>query len=113
MSIYDMLLSNAMMGEGGGGGGSSDFSTADITITFTNESGYQPITAPFLNDDCTATDTGLGESFHSGDTATLVLYKGKALIWSINPVTGTSGDIEYDSDTGFYIVTGDCSITTE
>lgn len=33
MSIFDMLLSNAMLGEGGGGGGgSSDFSTAQVTI---------------------------------------------------------------------------------
>ena len=34
MSIFDMLLQKGIMGEGGGGGwGSSDFSTAQVTVT--------------------------------------------------------------------------------
>ena len=41
MKIFDMLLANAMMGEGGGGGGGGgDFPVANVTIVSTNNDAY-------------------------------------------------------------------------
>lgn len=93
-----------------GGGGSSDFSTAEVSITSSNNEakisgafcsdgeGFPPITAttPSIN----GITTG---------TYKLILYKGKALInCSIAPTT-ISGNIEAFGPNN-YMVTGDCGI---
>ena len=112
MSIFDMLLANAMGegGGGGGGGGSSDFSTAQVTIYY--ESEWQPLGGAFVVDENEFTGSASGPYLtQSGETATVILYKGKASVWSSEPVTSTSGAIEYDEAQGVYIITGDCSIT--
>ena len=121
MSIYDMLLANAM-GEsgGGGGGGSSDFSTAQVTVV--NNSGYT-LDAHNL---CYCIEEGeFGEGspaaiyfnliIENGNSETfkVPMYKGLAL-WdspnftSIGSVSVT-GDIS-DEGWGFYI-SGDGTIT--
>lgn len=111
MKIYDMLLANAMMGEGGGGGGgSSDFSTAQVTVT--NDS-YSPFSMSTI---IVVPELGLEGTYPTTDNLsspfTIILYKGKAYI-ALNNVSSTSGNITQDADTGLYVITGDCSITFE
>ena len=93
---------------GGGGGGSSDFSMAAVTITYGQQ--FCPIMGAFV--DSNGTWSAVPDGFSSGDTATLILYKGSANVWSNETVVSTSGDIELDEETGYYIVSGDCTITT-
>lgn len=92
----------------GGGGGDSDYSGANITITFEGE--WCPLQFACATDNGSIPG-GAPDSFVSGDTATIMLYKGKAIAFlSSGTVTSTTGDIEYDADNDWYLVTGDCSI---
>ena len=87
---------------GGGGGGGSDFSTAEVTV---NGSGY--IMAAFIqNNDCT-----IGAFSLENETMPIILFKGKADLYTEDTVSAISGDIELDVGSGDYIVTGDCTIT--
>ena len=97
-----------------GGGGSSDFSTAEVTISAAVPgvqcSVVSPhiITTPF---DMLVADP---KNYSNGDVVTVALYKGKASI-SASAVGGmggitVSGDIE-SMGGGYYLVTGDCTIT--
>ena len=109
MSIFDMLLSNAMgEGGGGGGGGSSDFSTAQVTLTI--EEGYG-IYLPFVSDNDTFS---LPSAWHSG-TREVILYKGQALGFPSDETAEVTvtGDIEYDYDEGEFLITGNGTITIE
>ena len=115
MSIYDMLLSNAMMGEGGGGGGSSDFSTAEVTVTMPAGMTISNLPVPTLDED-------VAPDYYEGNTLvgfsgsySVVLYKGVAYGW-LDPDGGTptvnvTGGIEYDSEELFFKITGDGTIT--
>jgi len=110
MSIFEMLLANAM-GEsgGGGGGGSSDFSTATVTITNESENGYT-IVCPNLYDGEMYSDITDGDL--PGDFE-IVLYKGqcKLQIYGYDEVTLTAtGNIEVGYG-GFALITGDGTIT--
>lgn len=107
----------------GGGGGSSDFSTALVTISYTGTKLDNFSSLRFIL--CNAIDTGefagtIGsiaiDSFGGlTQTATVILYKGKASAYreytSLDYDTTLTGDIEYDADNGDYIITGDCTIT--
>ena len=95
-----------------GGGGSSDFSTAEISISGLSVSQCSVtsphiITTPF---DMIVADTA---KYASGDIVTVALYKGKASISAsvvgIGDIT-VSGDIE-SMGGDYYLVTGDCTIT--
>lgn len=93
---------------GGGGGGSSDFSTALVTITFEGE--FCPLQGCYATSDDFA-DSYPSATFQSGDTAAIILYKGKCVTFvNMGTVTDTTGDIEYDSDLNAYIISGDGSI---
>lgn len=114
MSIFDMLLSNAMMGEsgGGGGGGSSDFSTAEVTIT----ANAPLITGAIISSFGDFSDSSMATS--GEDTFTVILYKGCAYINFGTPSTEgnvtASGNIELDIDDGEVwgaYVTGNGTIT--
>lgn len=105
--LFDIVVARKLSG-GGGGGGSSDFSTAEVTLTFGGQ--WCGVAGAFVNSN--ASLAGAPDGISSGDTATLILYKGRAEIWSNDTVTSTSGDIEYDDVSGHYFVTGNCSITT-
>ena len=82
-----------------GGGGSGDFSTAEVEIT-----GMAEIYGAFLKED---------ETYYINDsgTVTVILYKGKATLSSLNAPENVTGDITYDSDRDEIIVTGDGTIT--
>ena len=112
MSIYDMLLANAM-GESGGGGGSSDFSTAQVTITVqleegTSVRGRYPVVIeeegfsammvfPF--------DNGISR------TETIPLYKGTCY-FEVDDATTLTGTGGVSVEGGYAVfVTGDGTLT--
>lgn len=90
-----------------GGGGSSDFTTASVTLsgnsadlTFGNV--FDEVGIVYMS------------QYPGSETivANVPLYDGKALMFSEDGVTATvTGDIEYSSDEGGFIVTGDGTIT--
>ena len=124
MSIFDMLLANAM-GEsgGGGGGGSSDFSAAQVTIiNNANETVYY--TAPIAVEEDEYDDRSPALCFASNGFAdsnnTLVikvaLYKGTAVITlgggiDVSQVTLTGDIVPLFEDGLEYYVTGNGTIT--
>lgn len=83
------------------GGGSSDFSTAEVTMTTDAE-----LYGAFVSSD------GYSLNAVGGDAGvyTIILYKGKAMLNIDGIVQSTSGAIEYDSDYETYYVTGNCTI---
>ena len=96
-----------------GGGGSSDFSTAEISISAAVPgvqcSVVSPhiITTPF---DMLVADP---KNYSNGDIVTVALYKGKASISASVVGMGNitvSGDIE-SMGGNYYLITGDCTIT--
>ena len=104
MSIFDMLLANAM-GEsgGGGGGGSSDFSTAEVTVI--DGADWLSLAVPCLLNNIAA-------PFHSaGSSFTAILYKGVAVMPANEYIASVSGNITFDEDEEVYFITGDCTIT--
>ena len=119
MSIYDMLLANAM-GEsgGGGGGGSSDFSTAEVTIqvglglevtvNMVNVDGEEMLTGAFFSTSSEPATT----------TYSAVLYKGVGYASIFDNATGDDYDMSRVSVTGDLtkdeydiIITGNGTIT--
>ena len=114
MSIFDMLLANAM-GEsgGGGGGGSSDFSTATVTLVDNVGDGINFV-IPYV---CEANAMGEGSpamiysasmTYEAG-TYTVALYKGALMCEIVYSIT-TTGDITNLFE-NMYLITGDCTIT--
>lgn len=95
-------------GEGGGGG--SDFSTAQVTVT-NNSSSVITLNVPGVGDDPAGTTFYYYIDPGDSMTITAILYQETAvLLIQNNPTAAVSGDIEADGD-GYYIVTGDCTIT--
>lgn len=86
-------------------GGSSDFSTAEVTLS-TGGLGSLPI-ASILDNKIVTTVPFFIESFEA------ILYKGSQ-VCNTSEITGTitvSGDAVYDSDEQTITITGDCTIT--
>ena len=105
MNLYDIAIARKLSGGGGGGG---DFSTATMTINGMIGGLSGALIAPY---DYFETDTSFF-TVEEGDSAyTLILYKGKAVIYlDAKGAISTSGSIELIED-GMYFVTGDCTIT--
>lgn len=119
MSIYEMLLANAMGEGGGGGGGSSDFSTAQVTVTYnTSYTVYRGEFIYVTDYGMFSTNTVETESTSTTGTYNVVLYKGVAYMFFDNgepdyePYTNLTltGDLEAD-EYGYITVTGDGTIT--
>jgi len=101
------------------GGGSSDFSTAEVTIT--NNAGDEETAVEMslvcVDDDQMQTSTAVDKGYSSNITA--VLYKGNTYCYPYGDVLYSytvTGDAEVyaDPDTGDeygVIITGDCTIT--
>ncbi len=104
MKLSDMLFANAMMGEGGGGGGSSDFSTAQVTISGLDAD----VQGCFVFDGEDASYT-YGTEFFDG-TYTTVLYKGMAYFYYSGEKTIAVTGSATTEGNDIYI-TGDCTIT--
>ncbi len=94
------------------GGGSSDFSTAEVTITISNEN----VTVIRIPIACINEDFGetADSSISTSGTYSAILYKGKAIAAieaSVPPFMlniSVTGDIEYDDD---LVITGNGTIT--
>ena len=122
MSIYDMLLSNAMLGEGGGGGGgSSDFSTAQVTITTDTTIGFDGTTfIDWIDPDALGTSSSITTEM-SPKTVEFVLYKGVTYLTiydgDFQPIDKTkvsvTGDVVIAEEDGdwWFDITGDGTIT--
>ena len=126
MSIYDMLLANAMGesgGGGGGGGGSSDFSTAEVTVVAINGSvelynSYneteQYYTSMYLCDDGTLRN-GINADPENSVTASLMwsseIGDSVTLFEAYGERVSETGSVSYDAETNRYTVWGDCTIT--
>lgn len=94
-----------------GGGGSSDFSTAVVTVNGVGA---------FIASVASLTENGLkGACFKSPlvDNFTVVLYQGETIMEGISGQTPnftipeSETNIVYDEDNGWYVITGDCTIT--
>lgn len=104
MSIFDMLLANAMGEGGGGGGGSSDFSVVTGTFTNTNENGEYGVEGAYYVNDFerdgeTWYEVQLSTQYVSGietRTKTLPTYQGKGSV-SVNTDTEHEYSIEGDA----------------
>ena len=106
MDLYDIAVARKLS-SGGGGGGSSDFSTAEVTITGNNVD----TCLPFCIDQGDMTALFVVRQTYFPGTYEIALWKGAALIEIYNNATiETSGDIE-DMSGGMYLITGDCTIT--
>lgn len=89
----------------GGGGGSSDFSTAEVTISGLNGDN---LGIPTIS----AYSEQYGVTYLADDGVnTVVLYKGKASFYTPNTVVVTGDCAEDPNDPGQYYITGDCTIT--
>lgn len=90
-----------------GGGGSSDFTTANVTLSGSSAM----VTYAFSDEDM---GTIFMSQYPGGDTITtkLPLYNGKALMFLMDESPySVTGDITYSADEGGFIVTGDGTIT--
>ena len=108
-------LNKLEQGVADSGGGGGDLTTA--TVTFINNSGIS-----FPINGCFAIETGGDEPYVSSSfeylvkdveesTATIIIFKGEADLYAVGDYSiSTSGDIE-DVGDGYYVVTGDCTIT--
>lgn len=111
MDLFDVVVAKKLSG---GSGGSSDFSTAQVTVT--GEMSLPPKalhpTVATLSEDGDAS-MGIAD-WIIGETFNVILYKGKAwLIDDSGNLTIPSGEtnITYDSSEEAYLITGDCTIT--
>lgn len=86
-----------------GGGGSSDFSTAEVTLT--NETPFGLTLAHIDN------TTGISPHMAQSGEYEVVLYKGKAegVFMSPSGNLSVTGNITYND--GELVITGDCTIT--
>lgn len=112
-STDGVINSVKVNGQEYGGGGSSDFSTAEISISGESESQCSVI-SPHIIPTPFGYDLLLADSadYASGDSITVVLYNGKVSI-SASVESGSitvSGNIEH-MDGNEYLITGDCTIT--
>lgn len=88
-----------------GGGGSSDFSTANVTLSAKGV-GSLPI-ASIINDNIATNVPFFTKPFEA------ILYKGSQ-VCDTSEIVGTitvSGDAVYDTDEQTITITGDCTIT--
>lgn len=110
--LFDIVVARKLSG-GGGGGGSSDFSTATVTVV--NQSDEDRLVASdcprILSEDFIETIFSVVIVPPSTTSVFIVpLYKGKCLWGGITP-DATSGNISYDENLHYYVITGDCTIT--
>ena len=93
-----------------GGGGSSDFSTAEVTIT-NNKNDTLAINVPMIVSEDGFSALIIADNVDIGENQyTVPLYQGVAFIMPLDDI-GTptiTGDCEYDD---YLIVSGDCTIT--
>ena len=104
--------------QGGGGGGSSDLSTAIVTLRL-GETSVPGLEYASLNNTLTLDDeiwTIEPETLIppiNTTTKTVVLYQGKTYLFDNmieNAIESVEGNITYDDDNVWYVITGDCTV---
>lgn len=108
-NIFQLKMEDVVKNMSGGGGGSSDFSTANVTISGAEENS---VTLPIL---CEAGSLGEGSpamllctsGTWADGTYPIALYKGSAYVEIYD--ASTSGNIE-NMFGAMYLITGDCTI---
>ena len=104
MEYFDNLLGEQLTE---GGGGSSDFSTATMSVI--GDPNVAELYFPYVSD-FNGVDT-IRTKVSSDAPFTIVMYKGSAtLIDTNNQITSAEGNIQ-DKGRGYYLITGDCTIT--
>lgn len=106
-SVDGVLDSVKLNGEEYGGGGSSDFSTAEVTVT---NNGEFPMAfgGSFIVDNSIMAGAFVSEN--TTETLTVVLYKGVSVVGVDDEVTAVvTGDITYSNMD--FTITGDGTIT--
>ena len=110
----DSTLANGFIADGlaeeYSGGGSSDFSTAEVTVNGVGA---------FIANVATLTENGLsGLCFKSPleNSFTVVLYHGETIMEGVSEtphfvIPESETNIVYDEDNGWFLITGDCTIT--
>lgn len=88
-------------------GGSSDFSTAEVTIP--NEGGTSNVqySLPIIQDNVSIVARVMQRD--DEQTFNTVLYKGALVVYTGEDIV-ISGSAEYDDDTGFTTITGNCTL---
>ena len=126
MSIFDMLLANAL-GESGGGGGSSDFSTAQVTVTMAEnewESGGRVqfeskeefdyhYMGMFLYEDGTFYNETPTAYYNSPISATAVWVGDSVVVAPSQHIASVSGNAVIDETGVLVIISGDCTINLD
>ena len=98
-------LNNIEQGIVNAGGGSSDFSTAQVTISGSN--GLTPLSIPTIGE----WSEQYGIAFYADDGINQVLlYKGVASFYTPDTLVVTGNCHEDPNDPGEYFITGDCTI---
>lgn len=122
-SVGNALVSEGLaiaIAEGGGGGGSSDFSTAEVTVTYIKNPGATLISEAGVVTLVGGEMEGADVKPLDSGTFTLVLYKGKfnGTVIDVAAVTESTGSIvlgEAEEREGNYetpvTITGDCAFT--
>lgn len=111
---HPLTCCNPVTGECLGGGGSSDFSTAEVTVSGDNAA---DCLIPYLDvtgDDSPQPSIGALNSIQNGTTFQIPLYKGRAYAYisSHGVNVAVSGNIEAIANRhDEYFITGDCVIT--
>lgn len=111
MKIFDMLLANAMMGEGGGGGGggSSDFSTVTVTI-FNQTASSVVVEVPHIVEEYEDAEPRIIIGAANGIAIEVILYKGSAYGYTSADIGSVDGDVE-KTQAAEFSVTGNGTIT--
>jgi len=112
MSVDGVITGIKVNGEDYGGGGSSDFSTAVVTVT------GKPTF--FAAEVASLTENGLKGTCRkspSENSFTVVLYQGSTIMQGVKGITPSFSipadetNIILDESNGWYLITGDCTIT--
>ena len=112
-----LLLAMTAASGGGGGGGSSDFSTCQLTFINNSEDEYTLDVAHVYGD--ASRTTIFNGGFGTEEAATVILYKGEAFASFMennmppDSAITVSGGVIFDSDSDFFTITGDGTITIE
>lgn len=90
-------------------GGSGDLSTATVTVVGLTDPSH--CLMPVITVDPEYGIEGvMYRPMMSAQSYETILYKGKCYA-SFTNVSSVSGDVELDSDSGLYVITGDCTVT--
>lgn len=97
-----------------GGGSGGDWTEAELTVTFDGTTSYNLYANNIIHKSDDFAEISQDIINEVAGVYPMLLYKNKNYIDDEDSlITSSSGNIEFDSDSGKYIITGDCSITVK